>query len=96
MSLTLYLAVFVATLGVLHTASAKSAFQSKSKRTLLGASSGTFSYGILSEWTSSISLIDASIQGKLGFQGLIFASGFFLLVGVWGWNLFTTRKFLVR
>ena len=96
MNLTLYLAVGIATLGALHTASAKTAFQSKSKRTILGAGTGGFSYGVLSEWTSAISLIDASIQGELGIFGLIFASGFFALVGVWGWNLFTTRKYLVR
>jgi hypothetical protein len=96
MSLTLYLAVGLATLSALHIASANTAFQSKSKRTILGAGSGSLSYGILEEWTSAMSLIDASTQGDLGIYGLIFASGFFVLLGVWGWNLFTTRKFLVR
>lgn len=96
MSLSLYLAVGVATLAALHTASAKSVFQTKAKRTLLGAGSGSFTFGVLSEWTSAISLIEVSIEGELGIYGLIFASGFFALIGVWAYNLFTTRKYLVR
>jgi hypothetical protein len=82
MSLTLYIAVGIATLA--------------SKRTILGASSGGFTYGILSEWTSSISLIEVSTKGELGIYGLVFASGFYALVGVWAYNLFITRKYLVR
>ena len=96
MSLTLYLAVFIATNGILQIASANSSFQSKSKRTILGASGGTLSYGILSHWTSTISVINASIDGDLGYQGLIFASGFFALIGIWSFNLASSRKFLVR
>ena len=96
MNLTLYLGVALATLSALHMASANTAFQSKSKRTILGAGSGSLSYGILEEWTSAMSLIDASTNGDLGLYGLIFASGFFALIGVWGWNLFTTRQYLVR
>ena len=96
MNLTLYLAVGLATLSALHIASANTAFRSKSKRTILGAGTGGLSYGILEEWTSAISLVDASLQGDLGIYGLVFATGFFALLGVWAWNLFTTRKFLVR
>lgn len=96
MSLTLYLAVGIATLAALHTASANTVFQSKTKRTILGASSGSFTYGILSEWTTAISLIEVSTKGDLGIYGFIFAGGFYALIGVWGYNLFTTRKYLVR
>ena len=96
MSLTLYLVVAVSTFAGLHWASAKSAFQSKAKRTLLGASVGTGSYGIFSEWTNTLSVLESSLQGDLSFSGYFFASGFFALIGVWGWNLFSTRRYLVR
>ena len=95
MSLMVYLTVFIATGAGLHWASAKSAFQTKSKRTLLGASVGSLSYGIFSEWTLTISVIQSSLQGDLSFQGYFFASGFFALLGVWAYNLFSTRKYLV-
>lgn len=95
MSITLYISVAIVTAGLLHWASAKSSFQSRSKRTLLGASGGGLSYGIFSEWTLTISVIDSAIQGKLGIFGYIFALGFFSLLGVWVFNLYTTRKYLV-
>jgi len=94
--ITLYLLVGLCTAAGLHWASAKSSFQSKSKRAVLGSSVGGASYGIFSEWTSTISILDASIAGDLSFYGLVFASGFFALCGVWGWNLYTTRKFLIQ
>jgi len=96
MSLTLYVGVFLITNGLLQLASATSIFQSASKRTLLGASAGGLSYGILSQWTATVSVINASLDGDLGFQGYIFGSGFFVLAGVWAWNLYSTRKYLVR
>ena len=96
MSWTLYAVVLLSTFAGLHWASAKSSFQTKSKRTLLGASVGGGSYGIFSEWTNTLSVLDSSLQGNLSYQGYFFASGFFALLAVWGWNLFTTRKYLVR
>lgn len=94
--ITTYIMVALVTLASLHWAAAKSTFQSRSKRVVLGTSSGGLSYGILSEWTSTASLLDASISGDLSWYGWFFATGFFALAGVWGWNLLTTRKFLVR
>jgi len=96
MSLTLYLTVAIVTMSGFHWASAKSMLQTKTKRTIFGTSLGAGSYGIFSEWTQTLDILDASIEGRLGFYGFVFASGFFALVGIWGWNLFTTRKFLVR
>lgn len=96
MNLTLYLLVLLTTASGLHWASAKSTFQSRSKRTILSGTTGTASYGIFSEWTSTIDILNASIEGELSFFGFIFATGFFALLGVWAWNLFTTRKYLVR
>lgn len=96
MSLTLYLLVGLTTAAGLHWASAKSAFQTKAKRSILAGGTGTFSYGIFAEWTSTLDILNASINGDLSFYGFVFATGFFALCGVWGWNLFTTRKYLVR
>jgi hypothetical protein len=96
MSLVLYLLIGLTTASGLHWASAKSTFRNRSQRTILGASSGGLSYGVFSEWTSTVSILNASIAGDLSFYGFIFATGFFALCGVWGWNLFTTRKYLVQ
>lgn len=94
--ITLYLIVGLTTVAGLHWAASKSAFQTKSQSTLLGSGVGGLSYGIFSEWTSTLSILDASIKGDLSFYGFIFATGFFALCGVWGWNLYTSRKYLVR
>ena len=96
MSVSLYLLIGLTTAAGLHWASAKSLFRTKSQRAILGSSSGALSYGIFSEWTSTLSILDASIAGDLSFYGFLFATGFFALCGVWGWNLFTTRKYLVQ
>ena len=96
MSLVLYLLVGLTTASGLHWASAKSSFQSRSKRTVLSGTTGATSYGIFSEWTSTLDILNASIEGELSFYGFVFATGFFALIGVWGWNLYTTRKYLVR
>jgi len=96
MSLVLYLLIGLTTASGLHWASAKSMFRTKSQRTILGGSTGGLAYGIFSEWTSTISILNASIAGDLSFYGFIFATGFFALCGVWGWNLYTTRKYLVQ
>ena len=87
MSLTLYLTVALTTLAGLHWAAAKSAFATKAQRAVLGGVSGGLSYGIFAEWTSTLSILDASIEGDLSFYGFVFATGFFALLGVWGWNL---------
>lgn len=92
---TVYIMVGLVTLATLHWAAAKSSFQSRAKRGILGTSSGGLSYGILSEWTSTASILDASISGALSWYGWFFATGFFALVAVWGWNLISTRKYLV-
>jgi len=94
--ITLYLLIALCTGATLHWAGAKGALRTKSKRAVLGSSTGALSYGIFSEWTSTLSILDASIAGDLSFYGYVFASGFFALCGVWGWNLVTTRKYLVR
>lgn len=93
---TLYLLIGLTTAAGLHAASAKSMFQSRAKRTVLAGGTGAFSYGVFAEWTSTLDILNASINGDLSFYGFVFASGFFALVGVWGWNLYTTRKYLVR
>lgn len=96
MSLTLYLTIAIVTMAGFHWASAKSMLATRTKRTIFGTGLGAGSYGIFSEWTSTLDILDASIEGRLGVYGFVFASGFFVLVSIWGWNLFTTRKFLVR
>ena len=96
MSMTLYLVIGLTTVAGLHWAAAKSAFATKAKRTALGSGTGALSYGIFSEWTSTLVILDASIAGELSFYGFLYASGFFALCGVWGWNLYTTRRYLVQ
>ncbi len=96
MSLYVYLIVALTTASGLHWASAKSAFRSRAKRSILGGTIGTSSYGIFTEWASTISILEQSIEGELGFYGFIFATGFFALCGVWTWNLWSTRKYLVQ
>lgn len=96
MSMYIFLIVGLTTAAGLHWASAKSSFQSRSKRGILGGTVGTSSYGIFSEWASTINILEESIAGRLGFYGFIFATGFFALCGVWAWNLYSTRKYLVQ
>jgi len=96
MSLTLYLVIGLTTVAGLHWAAAKSAFATKAQRAALGGGTGALSYGIFAEWTSTLSILDASISGDLSFYGFIYASGFFALLGVWAWNLYTTRRYLVQ
>jgi hypothetical protein len=92
----LYLLVALVTGASLHWASAKSSFRSKSKRGILGATSGGLSFGMFSEWTSTLSIIEASLAGDLAFYGYVFVGGFYTMCIVWGWNLYTTRRFLVQ
>lgn len=96
MGWSLYVLVGITTLASLHWASSKSKFQSRAKRSILSGSVGATSYGLFDSWTPTISILEVSLEGQLSIYGYVFVSGFFAMLAVWGWNLFTTRRYLVR
>ncbi len=91
----IYIIATVSTFGLLHSLSANSALQTRFSRTVAGGAAGVSSYGWLSTYTSSEALISSCVAGTFGGFGYFMVAGLFSLLGVWGWNLFTTRKFLV-
>jgi hypothetical protein len=91
----IYVLTAMASLGALHMVSNSPLFQGKFRRSIVGSAAGFTSYGWLESYGTVTALWSSSIEGDLGFYGYIYALGLASLVGVWGWNLFASRRYLV-
>lgn len=85
----------VVTMGLLQIISGKQYFASRFKRTIAGGTAGTSSYTLLASYTSTESFLLTAVEGTFGIFGYFMLLGLMTLVGVWTWNLFSTRKYLV-
>lgn len=65
-------------------------------RTLAGGTTGTLSASYLSGITPTLSFLEASANGDFGLGGYFMLVGLFVMLAVWGSNLFQTKEGIVR
>lgn len=94
--LSVYFVAALITFGVLHLYAAAKGATSRLFSTFVGGSTGGFSVLYFDSYTGVESLLTAAWNGTFGFYGTFMLLGLGSLLGVWFWNLFTTREYLVR
>lgn len=82
--------------GVLHFWAATKGPSSKIFSTFTGGATGSFSVYYFDSYTGVESFLRAAWNGSFGWYGTVMLLGLGSLLGVWAWNLYTTRKYLVR
>jgi len=92
----IYLIIAGATMGAMHLLTLKRGAASPFLRTFTSSGAGVGSYYLLDAYTSTNDFLTLAYNGDLGIYGLVMISGLIALVSVWGWNLFHTRRHLVR
>lgn len=92
----LYGLTFLAVLSSLQLMSFSSLKTTRFRSTLAGSTGGGIGFNWFSNWTQTGSFIQHMADGGAGNMGFFYLSGLIALVCVWGWNLVTTRKYLVR
>ncbi len=91
----IYIITAMASLGALQIVSNSAAFQGKFRRSIVGSAAGFTSYGWLESYGTVTSLWSSGLEGDLGPFGYVYVVGLVSLLGVWGWNLFSSRRYLV-
>jgi len=94
--IAIYFIVIIMTIGSLQLVADKEFYGSTFKRTLLGGSTSTASYGWLSVYSGFESYLRACVEGDFGNGGYFLVISLVALLGVWIWNLIVTRKYIVR
>lgn len=94
--ISIYFLSAALTFGVLHAYAAVRGPTSRLFSTFLGGTTGAFSVGYFDSYTGAESFINACWNGTFGWWGTFFLVGLGSLLTVWGWNLFETRRYLVR
>jgi len=72
------------------------ATQTKFRTTLAGGTGSGIFYNYFSNWTSTIDFLQFVSDGGMGNVGYFYIAGLAAIIGVWGWNLATSRKYLIR
>lgn len=100
MSLTVNLLIFgfafLSALTVLTIFSSFSFIENTFFRTLAGGTTGTISASYLGGITPTLSFLEASANGDFGLGGYFMLISLFIMLGVWGSNLFQTKEGIVR
>lgn len=92
----IYLVVGVLTIGSLQFISQTSYFEKTFSRVITGGTLSTASYGWLSVYSGFESYLRACLSGDFGNGGYFMSFSLIFLLGVWIWNLVSTRKYIVR
>jgi len=65
-------------------------------RYLAGGATGLFTTAVYGGWTDTLNMFSLASQGALGLAGWAWVLTTIALIGVWGWNLVTTRRTMVQ
>lgn len=93
--LLVYGFTFLFSLAFLRVLVSFSAIENIFFRVLTGGTVGTFTSSYLIGLTPFLSFLEASITGEFGLGGFFCIAGLFTMLGVWSFNLFTTRETIV-
>ncbi len=91
----IYLIIGLVTMSVFQLFAGSQIALTKTKSVFVGGTASTIASQWFTVYTSTESYLRASYSGSFGAGGYFMLSGLIMLLSVWVFNLFSTRRYLV-